>query len=163
MAALTKALLRAGGLAGLIGGAAMAMLSMTLMWLAGAGFWTPLKLIAHTVWRAAPLDGTFSVTALATGLMLHMLMATLFGLVIAMAARRLPGARSLVIAVGVIFVAAVWPAMQYGIWRAIDPAAARDFVPWVLAIGHLLFGVLAAAVAAIGVSDAEPAGRHRPG
>lgn len=160
---MTRALLRTGGLAGVIGGTVMAMLSMISMWLIKAGFWTPLNLIAHAVWRSAPLDGTFSTTALITGLMVHMLMATLFGLLIAGTARRLPGSRSLVIATGVLFVAVVWPVMQYGAWRAIDPVAARDFTPWVLAIGHLMFGVLAATVAAIGVPDADPIGRHRAG
>jgi hypothetical protein len=44
---------------------------------------------------------------------------------------RLPaaGARSLVIAAGMLFTAVVWAVMQYGIWRAVDATAARDFTP----------------------------------
>ncbi len=51
--------------------------------------------------------------------------------------------------------------MQYGAWRAIDPAAAQDFTPWVFAIAHMMFGMFAAFVAAIAIPDAEPAERHR--
>ena len=47
-----------------LGGAVIAVFSMMMLWVAGSGFWTPLNLIAHTFWRAAPLDGTFSAAAL---------------------------------------------------------------------------------------------------
>lgn len=90
-----------------------------------------------------------------------MLMAMFFGAAIALAAGHVPGARSLVIAAGVLFVAAVWPVMQYGVWRAVDPAAARDFTAWVFAIAHLLFGMFAATMVAIAVPDAETTPRHR--
>lgn len=152
--------MRAGALGGMAGGVLMAMLSMLLLWLTGSGFWTPLNLIANTFWRSAPLNGTFSPAALVIGLAVHMTMAIFFGMLIAFAAMRLPGARSVVIAAGLLFVAGVWPAMQYGVWRAIDPAAARDFTPWVLAIGHVMFGVFAAQVAAIAIPNEETAPRH---
>ena len=35
--------LRRGALAGMIGGAVMAMWSMIALWLAGTGFWSPLN------------------------------------------------------------------------------------------------------------------------
>jgi hypothetical protein len=44
--------------------------------------------------------------------------------------------------------------LQYGIWRAIDAAAARDFTPWVFALGHALFRMTAATIAAIAIPDA---------
>jgi hypothetical protein len=64
-------ILRAGVAGGMAGGAVMAMFSMIMLWLAGSGFWTPLNLIAHTVWRSAPLDGRFSVAALVIGIAVH--------------------------------------------------------------------------------------------
>jgi hypothetical protein len=159
-------ILRAGVAGGLAGGAVMAMFSMITLWLAGSGFWTPLNLIAHTLWRSAPLDGRFSVAAVVIGVAVHMTMATLFGTVIAAAAARLPASRSLVIAGGMLFTAMLWTVMQYGIWRAVDATAARDFTPWVFAVAHLLFGMMAASWAAIGIPDADrplklfpPAGR----
>ena len=158
---MTKGLPRVAALAGLTGGVVMAMISMIMMWLTGGGFWTPLNLIAHAAWRHAPLDGTFSGTAAVVGLAIHMAMAGFFGSLIALAARRLPGARSIVITIGLLFVAVIWPIMQYGAWRAIDPIAAADFTPWILAIGHLMFGLFAATIAAIGVENADTAPRHR--
>ncbi len=158
---------RAGIASGIAGGAVMAVFSMMMLWLAGSGFWTPLNLIAHTFWRAAPLDGTFSAPALVIGMAVHMMMAMLFGTLIAAAAYRLPAARSLVIAGGMLFAAGLWAVMQYGIWRAIDAAAAQAFTPWVFAIAHLLFGMMAAFFAAIWITDAdtryEPAHASRPG
>ena len=153
-------ILRAGIAAGIAGGAVMAIFSMMMLWLAGSGFWTPLNLIAHTFWRAAPLDGTFSGPALVIGMAVHMMMAMLFGTLIAAAAYRLPAARSLVIAGGMLFTAGLWAVVQYGIWRAIDAAAAQAFTPWVFAAAHLLFGMMAASFAAIWITDADT--RYEP-
>jgi hypothetical protein len=91
---------------------------------------------------------------------MHMTMAMLFGTLIAVAAFRMPGARSMVIAAGVLFTALLWAVMQYGIWRAIDATAAGDFTPWVFAIAHWLFGLMAASWAALAIEDADP---RRPG
>lgn len=152
--------LRAGITGGIAGGAVMAVFSMIMLRVAGSGFWTPLNLIAHTFWRSAPLDGRFSAAAVVIGMAVHITMAILFGTVIAGAAVRLAAARSLVIAGGMLFTALLWAVMQYGIWRAIDAAAARDFTPWVFAIAHLLFGMMAASCAAIAIPDADAPSRH---
>jgi hypothetical protein len=155
--------IRAGAVAGMAGGAVMAMWSMVVLWWTGTGFWTPLNLIAYTVWRSAPLDARFSAPALVIGLAVHMMMAVLFGTLIAVAAQRMPAARSLVIAGGALFGAALWAVMQYGIWRAVDAAAAQDFTWWVFTVAHLMFGMVAAAMAAIVIPDLDTApapGRH---
>lgn len=150
---MKRTVVRVGAAGGMLGGIAMAMWSMVALWLTGGGFWTPLNLIAHTVWRAAPLDARFSAPALVIGLVMHMMMAAIFGTLIALATWRLPGTRSLVIAGGMIFAAVFWAVMQYGVWRAVDSAAARDFTPWVFAIAHLVFGMLTATAAAIMIPD----------
>ncbi len=59
--------MRAGIAGGIAGGMVMAAFSMIALWVAGSGFWTPLNLIAHTFWRAAPLDSTFSAAPLVNG------------------------------------------------------------------------------------------------
>jgi hypothetical protein len=145
---------------GMTGGAVMAVFSVIMLWLVGSGFWTPLNLIAHTFWRSAPLDGRFSSAALVIGVVVHMTMAMLFGTTIAAAAYRMPASRSLVVAGGIVFTAVLWPVMQYGIWRAIDAAAARDFTPWVFAVAYLLLDMMAASMAAIVVPDADAPPRH---
>jgi hypothetical protein len=114
-----------------------------------------LNLIAHTFWRAAPLDGRFSGAALVIGVSVHMMMAMLVGTLIAAAASRLPAARSLVIAGGMLFAAPLWAVMQYGIWRAVDATAAQAFTPWVFAVAHLMFGMMAALFAAIVILDSD--------
>ncbi|MGW0821437.1 hypothetical protein [Streptomyces sp. NPDC002845] len=85
--------LRRGALLGMLGGMAMAAWSMILLGLTGLGFWAPLNLIAHTVWRSAPLNGTFSLPALLIGMAVHAMMAMLFGTLITLVAQQLRGVR----------------------------------------------------------------------
>src|SRR5260370_6916984 len=114
---------------GIAGGMVMAVFSMIALRLAGSGFWTPLNLIAHTFWRAAPLDGRFSAAALVIGMAVHMTMAMLFGTLIATAVHRLPAARSLVIAGGMLFAALLWAMMQYGLCRPLPPPPPPPLTP----------------------------------
>ena len=157
--------LRVGVPGGMIAGAVMALWTMAAMWVTGSGFWTPLNLIAHTFYRSAPLNGTFSAPALVVGLAVHLMVAGAFGTAIALLAQRLPGARSVVIAGGILFVAVVWPVMQWEVWYRLDESAAEGLNGWIFAVAHLLFGLTAAALAAIGVADDETAkrGRHAAG
>jgi len=150
---MSKAALRAGAIGGILGGVMMAVWLMFILWLIGTGFWTLLNLIANTFWRAAPLGPKFSLPAVFIGLIVHVLMSVLFGSLIAAAAWWLPGPRSLIIAGGALFGPVLWLVMQFGIWHAADPAAAQVITPWVFAVAHFIFGVLAAAVAAIIVTD----------
>jgi hypothetical protein len=146
-------------------GAVMALFSMAAMWMTGSGFWTSLNLIAHTFYRSAPLNGTFSAPALVIGLAVHMTVASAFGTAIAVLARRLPRRRSLVIAGGILFVAVVWPVMQWGVWYKLDESAAEGFNEWIFAIAHLVFGASVAAMASIGIADEDyvTRGRHAAG
>ena len=157
--------LRVGVRGGMAAGVVMALWSMVAMWVTGSGFWTPLNLIAHTFYRSAPLDGAFSAPALVIGLAVHMTVAAAFGTAIAVLALLLPGTRSMVIAGGILLIAVVWPVMQWGVWYKLDETAAEGFNEWIFAIAHLLFGVLAAGMAAIGIANEQGArrGRHAAG
>jgi uncharacterized OsmC-like protein len=155
---VTKATLRSAAIGGVLGGVMMAVWLMFILWLTGIGFWTLLNLITNTFWRAVPLDGKFSVWSLIIGLVAHVIVALIFGAMIALAAWWLPVSRTLIIASGALFGPVIWVVMQYGIWRAVDPAAAQIITPWVFAVAHLIFGVLAAAVAAIITTDEKAAG-----
>jgi hypothetical protein len=157
---MTRRALRVGVPAGIAAGLVMAAWSMVAMWLTGSGFWIPLNLVAHMFYRSAPLDGTFSAPALIIGLAVHMTVASAFGTAIVALAHRLPGARSVVIAGGILLVAVVWPVMQYAVWYSIDEPAAEGFTEWIFAVAHLIFGLVAASLAAIAIADDEPA-RHR--
>ena len=158
---MTKATLRSAVIGGVLGGVMMAVWLMFILWLTGIGFWTLLNLITNTFWRAVPLDGKFSVWSLIIGLVAHVIVALIFGSLIALAAWWLPVSRTLIIASGALFGPVIWVVMQYGIWRAVDPAAAQIITPWVFAVAHLIFGVLAAAVAAIITTDEKAAASTR--
>jgi hypothetical protein len=143
---MNRQLLRSGALGGMLGGAMMAMWSMIVLWLTGVGFWTPLNLIAHTLWRRAPLDATFSWGALLLGMVVHLMMATLLGMVFAVAAGRYPTSRATLLGAGAVYGVVVWLLMQYVIWPLVDAAAATAFTAWVFAVGHLLYGMVTAIV-----------------
>jgi hypothetical protein len=148
---------RSGMLAGMFGGAVMAMWSMLVLAATGDGFWQPLNLIAHTVWRGAPLDGGFSAGALVLGLAIHMMTSATLGVVIAVAAHR---RRAAAVMVGMTVGLGVWLVNQYAVWPLLDSAAADRFTPWVFAVGHLMFGV-AAALAVLRLHGPAPlAGRR---
>jgi hypothetical protein len=153
--------LRVGVPGGMAAGAVMAAWSMAAMWVMGTGFWTPLNLIAHMFYRAAPLNATFSALAVVIGLAVHMTVASFFGTAIAVLAQGLHGARSRVIVGGILLVAVVWPVMQWGLWYNLDENAAEGFTDWIFAGAHLVFGVAAAGFAAIAFEDERAAGRGR--
>src|SRR5262249_50079331 len=68
---------------------------------------------------------------------------------------------SLVIAGGILFVAVVWPVMQWGVWYRLDERAADGLNDWIFAIAHLLFGLAVAGMASIGIADADYSRRAR--
>ncbi len=141
-----------GAVIGAVAGMMMAMWSMVALAATGAGFWTPVNAIAHTVWDGAPLTGGFDGAALAVGLMVHMAVSMMLGVGIAVAASTSTSAavRS-AIAIGVSM--AAW-AGQLVVWDAVDAAAADAFTAWVLFVGHVVFGM----VAAVGLYVAGRAG-----
>lgn len=160
-----KRAVRVGVPVGMIAGLVMALWSMGAMWVTGSGFWTPLNLVAQTFYRSAPLNGAFSLPAVLIALAVHMTVASVFGIAIAALAQWLPGRRTVVIAGGILFVAVVWPVMQWGVWYRIDEAAAQGMTGWIFAIAHLLFGVAAAGLVSIGIieDETDKRGRHAAG
>jgi hypothetical protein len=157
--------LRIGVPGGMAAGVVMALWSMAAMSVTGTGFWRPMNLIAHTFYRSAPLNGTFSAAALIIGLAIHMAVASFFGTTIALLAQKMPGSRSLVIAGGILLVAVVWPVMQWGVWYRLDEAAAEGYTDWIMAVAHLMFGLTAAGFASLAIADDEAPrrGRHAAG
>ena len=133
-----------GLLLGAVGGMAMAMWSMIALAATGDGFFTPVNLIAHSLWEAAPLDGAFDGAALALGLGIHMMISMALGVVIVALtdSPRLSTVARGAVAMGIPI--AAW-AGQLVAWQVVDSAARDAFTPWVLFVGHLMFGAVAAA------------------
>jgi hypothetical protein len=132
----------------MVGGMMMGMFAMLAMWLDGQrenGFWTPLNLIAHTLWRGAPLDYEFSAGGLVLGGIIHMMMSMGLGAAIAVLVSKVPrlgatlGSR---VVTGVVIAMTVWVVMEYIIWPLIDSAAADAFTTWIFAVAHLVYGMI---------------------
>lgn len=139
--------IKRGALAGMAGGVVMAMWSMIALWADGTGFWTPLNLIAHTLWRGAPLDGSFSGAALVLGMVIHLMMSMMLGAVLAVSLAQVGALRQNLmtrLATGMGIGLVVWLVMQYGIWPLVDADAAPEFTPWVFALGHAMYGIATA-------------------
>ncbi len=136
---------RRGAVAGAAGGMAMAMWSMIVLAATGDGLWRPVNLIAHLGWSSAPLDGSFSAGALAIGLTAHMAFAMMLGIAIALVVSRFDGgtAATVLISMGVAMAAWIGGAI---VWNAVDGEGFDAFTPWVLATGHLMYGMAAGAV-----------------
>lgn len=140
---MNKRILRFGFLIGLVGGGAMALFAMAATWATGRGFFTVVNLFAHTFWRDAPMDGTFSLAALGLGLLIHLVMSTMVGTTIAWLVDRGQLDAGIVILFGVGIGSAVWVVQAFA-WTAIDADAHQQFTPWILATAHLVFALGAA-------------------
>jgi uncharacterized membrane protein YagU involved in acid resistance len=81
-------------------------------------------------------------------MVVHMMMATVLGMVFAVLASRYSVSRTTLLAAGMVYGVLVWLLMQYVLWPLVDAAAAQGFTAWVFAVGHLLYGVVTAIVAA---------------
>ncbi|MGH3520929.1 MAG: hypothetical protein ACRDT6_27355 [Micromonosporaceae bacterium] len=149
--------IRRGAGAGMVGGAMMAMFAMVAMWLDGSaetGFWTPVNLIAHTLWRGAPLDAEFSIGAL-LAVTLHMMMAMAVATIVGRVARLGTGLGSRVFT-GVGIALMVWAVMEYIAWPLFDRVAADAFTTWIFAASHVMFGMVTAATLYLLVNRRSP-------
>ena len=147
---MNAATIKAGAIAGAIGGMVMAMFAMVALWLTDVGFWAPLNLIAHTAWSDAPLDGEFSGGAVAIGLVIHMAISMMLGAAIAVVLSKMPKLNSSTVVAaitGMVIGLVAWVLVQYVAWPAIDQEAADAFTPWVFGAAHAMFGVVTGALA----------------
>lgn len=132
-------------LGGVAGSVVMAMWAMMVAAISGMGFWAPVQLIA-AVWLGSSALMHLSATVILVGLMTHMMMGAILGLVLAsifQVVRTGPGPVRLVW--GMVYSLVVWVLSQYVILPAIDPMMASHMPPWAFALGHLMFGVVTAA------------------
>jgi hypothetical protein len=103
-----------------------------------------VNLIAHTVWRGAPLDGSVNAGALLLGLMVHMMVSAMLGIAIVVVARGATHGRGSIAAAAFGVTAAAYIA-QLVLWHAVDHAAATTFTGWIFAVGHVVYAMTAAA------------------
>lgn len=133
-----KARLYGGAAAGMIAGAAMAMVAMIRAAAVGLGFWLPPKQIAGVIYGVDALIGGGSAVAL--GLLIHMVMSAAAGILFALVAYRLSTMTSLL--VGMVYGVLVWAVMT---WLAL-PLVNQVMLDRVMVmpnwwfVYHLIFG-----------------------
>ena len=131
---------RLGTLTGIFGGVAMALFAMTATALSGHGFFTLTNVIAHTLWHGAPLDGEYVFSALVIGLAVHLVVSITVGTVIAFFVERGSLDGGIVFLVAVVIGVGAWMTQSI-VWPRLDDAAHNEFIPWVLAVAHVVFAV----------------------
>lgn len=127
----------------MIGGLAFALFSMIWFGLGDKTAWYPLNLVAHTVWRDAPIDGEFHLGSAVLGLVTLAVVGAL-ALAPFAAIALLVGMNVLVaIAAAVIYANIIWVIGHYLLWEALDPVAATRFTPGVAWSAHFVAGLAA--------------------
>lgn len=140
---ITRQTLKFGFIIGLVGGGTMALFAMVAMWATGHGFFTVVNLFAHTFWNDAPLDGEFVLASFELGLVIHLIVSTIVGTVIAILVERGSLDVGAIMALGLGVGAVVWVVQTFA-WSAIDDEAQSTFTPWILATAHVVFALGAA-------------------
>lgn len=125
---------------GLSAGLVMALAGMFVSAATGAGFWTPMRLLAASLMGVDALIGGFG--AILLGLVLHFAVAAFWGVVFtALVDRDLTADRALV--AGLVFGVAVWAVMTYAglplLDRTMLPRVKLAPATWF--VMHLVYGV----------------------
>ena len=153
---LVREVIEAGALGGLIGGVAMALFATIYDAIVGSGFWTPVRAIAATVLGAQDAM-TMGASAILLGLVIHLAVAILFGIVFAaITPRDVPPPAA--IAFGMFAGLAILVLMSLVVLPIVNPAA-RARLMWgswprslpvlVAFVIHLLYGLGLALVPAL--------------
>jgi hypothetical protein len=140
----------AGMVAGLVGGAVMAVPALLWATASGHGFWFPVNLLASMALsgpgtlEAAELGSFHPEWFLAAGAV-HAVLSICFGVLFALAAPRLPPVPA-PIAWGGLVLPLLWTGTSYGLMGVVNPALQeRVNWPWFI-VSQFVFGVAAAVV-----------------
>ena len=129
---------RHGAIGGLIGGMVMAMVAMLYTLLAQGDLLAPLKQMGATFFKT----DSGSAGSLIAGLMLHMMMSAIFGIVFALIVRgRATGVGPLIVA-GMIFVAAEWAVARFVVLPIVDAPLVATFGAIGGMIAHAMYGAV---------------------
>lgn len=129
----------AGLVAGLIAGIVMAVAAMMAMPLRGQGMLSPVKVMAGTIQGEAALEGT-SVTVL-RGLMLHMLMSAVLGVIVALLLAGLGWhGLGLLIVAGIVDALMVFAVNWFGAVPIVDKVMAARLSPVLFGMTHIIYG-----------------------
>jgi hypothetical protein len=134
----TGAWIREGALGGLIAGIVMAMVAMMYTLFAQGDLLAPLKQMGATFFSAASASGI----SLLAGLMLHMVMSIILGIVFALfVAGRVSGYGPLVVA-GFIYIAVEWAIARFVVLPVVDPPLITTFGAIGGIVAHMMYGIV---------------------
>ena len=129
---------RHGAIGGLIGGMVMAMVAMLYTLVAQGDLLAPLKQMGATFFKS----DSGSAGSLLAGLMLHMMMSVIFGIVFALIVRgRATGFGPLVVA-GMIFIAVEWAIARFVVLPVVDQPLVATFGAIGGMIAHVMYGAV---------------------
>lgn len=129
---------RNGAIGGLIGGMVMAMVAMLSTLVAQGDLLAPLKQMGATFFTS----DSGSAGSLLAGLMLHMMMSVIFGIVFALLVRdRATGFGPLIVA-GVIFIAVEWAVARFVVLPIVDAPLVATFGAIGGMIAHAMYGAV---------------------
>jgi len=147
--------LSAGIKGGVVGGLVMPLPALLYGVLSGHGIWYPVNLLAAMVvpgmgTLSVPETERFSLALLLTGIVIHAMMAIVFGLLYGVLLPMLPAIPKLAIpkslAWGGIVFPLLWTAFSYGLMGVTNPVLqARVDWPWFI-VSQFVFGAVAAFV-----------------
>lgn len=141
----TRRDLAAGAMAGIGGGLAMGLLAMAVAFFTPGGdrsIWVPLNQIASTVLGAGALGSAFNWTTALVGLLIHLAISAVLGVVFALIYHkllRLPRQVGVPVVVGAVYGLGIW-VLASVLLPVIAPAMAFAARPGFIA-GQLVFGI----------------------
>jgi hypothetical protein len=122
----------------------MAMWAMIVAGVMGMSIWFPVQLIA-AFWYGPRAITQVCAQVIGVGLMTHMMVGAMLGLILAGGFQLFPirpGWWRVLVGVG--FGMVVWLVSQYLVLPAVDPLMALHMTAWTFAVGHMIFGIIAA-------------------
>ena len=129
---------RHGAIGGLIGGTVMAMVAMLYTLVAQGDLLAPLKQMGATFFRS----DSGSAGSLVAGLMLHMMMSVIFGIVFVLIVRgRATGFGPLIVA-GMVFIGVEWAVARFVVLPVVDAPLVATFGAVGGIIAHAMYGAV---------------------
>jgi hypothetical protein len=128
--------------AGLGAGMMMGMVEMIISAAIGQGFWAPPRHIASVLTRGADVASGFSLGPVVVGLMGHMINSVILTALFAVVVWKITRHPATLAALGMMWGAAVFAFMWWGVAPAIDPAIGL-LNPVGFLVTHLIFGMVA--------------------
>lgn len=129
---------RHGAIGGLIGGMVMAMVAMLYTLVAQGDLLAPLKQMGATFFRS----DSGSAGSLVAGLVLHMMMSAIFGIVFALIVRGRAAGFGPLIAGGLIFIGVEWAVARFIVLPIVDAPLVATFGAIGGIVAHAMYGVV---------------------